>query len=648
LGAGAEFQSLTGGVDRDSFQRVLEGRHPHSGARLVTARGSSQRRHLATGTAARYDEQGDALYEVADVARLLKLRRRDVEAMIVAEQGADDDLGWIATVDSDDGRLVPDREISRHLDVAARPVDPDGVRAGGEPDELLTVRQVAQLLHVTPRYVQRLCAAHHAEGSDRRRTSIPNVRVGDGALIRYLVRRADVAALAETRTVPVARVGFDLTLTCEKSLGLLSLLADPARQARLLRVLQVANDTAIAHLDRVASVARRRGATVHTEGLVVASYFHATSRALDPHPHHHNVVANAVVDDHGDVRTLDARALYRHAPAAAALATAAARWELRDLGVGWWRRDDGVWEIAGIDEAAIREFSRRRNEMDEVRAALEERLGRRITHDEETTVALRTRAGKEAVDPEALLDEWRRRAAAVGLDVEACFGRPDRALAFEVLPDDHVAQLFDDLADARSGLCSEATTFDRGDVVAAIADWSLRDKAGRAGKVLLPPAEIERVADRFCASNLVVELDPVTVGGVIRRRDGTVVADGQHEPTYATVELLHVEDEILRRWQSADRGGAIVPEPLLAAALTSDEVTLNDEQQALVHAWCTSGRRAQCAIGRAGSGKTTTMRAAARAWRNAATGSSAVRSRARPPDNSPPTPPSTPTPSPCC
>ena len=47
---------------------------------------------------------------------------------------------------------------------------------------------------------------------------------------------------------------------------------------------------------------------------------------------------------------------------------------------------------------------------------------------------------------------------------------------------------------------------------------------------------------------------------------------------------------------------------------TVDGVTLSDEQRDLVTAWCTSGHRVQAAVGRAGTGKTTAMRAAATAW----------------------------------
>ncbi len=74
LGAGAAFRDLDGVVGRDEFQRVLEGRHPLTGERLVTAQGSSQRGHLSVGTAARTDESGTVQYTVRDVARLALLR----------------------------------------------------------------------------------------------------------------------------------------------------------------------------------------------------------------------------------------------------------------------------------------------------------------------------------------------------------------------------------------------------------------------------------------------------------------------------------------------------------------------------------------------------------------------------------------------
>jgi conjugative relaxase-like TrwC/TraI family protein len=404
-------------------------------------------------------------------------------------------------------------------------------------------------------------------------------------------------------------------LTVEKSIGLLTMLSIGDRQNAIVGALRRANDTAIGYLDRYASVARRTGSVIGSEGLVVASYLHGTSRALDPHPHHHNVVANAVVDDEGGVRTLDARALYRHAPGAAALATAAMRWELHVLGVGWWRRDDGVWEAAGVDDAAIREFSTRRTEMNEVRKALEERLGRTITSHEVDHVALNTRQAKQAVDPHDLRNGWLTRADRVGLDIESCFDRADRAIAHEVLPDDLRGRLFDDLVDPTTGLCSESNTFGRSDVMRAIADWSIVDENGDGIKVLVPPAEVERLAARFCGTDRVVEMG--TASSVIRRRDGAVVSDGQDEPVFTTMELLGVEEDIVSAVEAglAEGLGTVDPE-LVEDAIGSAEM-LSLEQADLVRKWLTSGDRVQCAIGRAGTGKTTTMRVAAEAWTSA-------------------------------
>jgi len=125
--------------------------------------------------------------------------------------------------------------------------------------------------------------------------------------------------------------------------------------------------------------------------------------------------------------------------------------------------------------------------MDEVRKALEERLGRTISHHEEDTVAVSTRADKVASDPAALRASWQDRADRVGLAIDSCFDRADRALAFDVLPDDLQQRLFRDLVDSEDGLCARANTFGTGDVMRGIADWSILDANGMARKVLVPP-----------------------------------------------------------------------------------------------------------------------------------------------------------------
>lgn len=593
VGSGAAFQGLSGTVDRAAFTRILEGRHPETGARLITARGSSQRSHLAVGAAARYDVLGQSLYDVADAAALLNLSKTDAAQMIAAADGSpvdDGDRGALRTVVVDGVTYVPDSEIGRHIELAADPLTAAEVLAGGAPGGMLTVPQAASALGVSPRYVRRICSrpASRDGGGEERAARLSARQDSRG---QYRIRRQDLAEFAARRKPPVARVGYDLTLTVEKSFGIVMMLGPEHIGQRFVDALDVANTTALDHLDRHAAVARRRGEVVGSEGLVGASYFHATSRALDPHPHRHNVIANAVVDDEGGIRALDARALYREGPTAVALATATARWELRDLGLGWWRRDDGIWEIAGVDDAAIAEFSSRDREISEITAALETQLGRPVSLAERRKIWADTRADKTVVDPIALQASWRDRADGVGLDIGACWGRPDRAIALDRLEPDRVDALFADLADRDTGLCAKVDRFTRGDVIAAIVDWSLIDLNGQRRKVLLPVAEIESLADRFLASDLAMPLDPTLARGVLRRGDGQLVNDGHPDRRYSTREILTIQQRVLDAWHDGrNTGTGLVDAEPLDAALAKHP-SLTDEQVAL----CGRGARAAIA-----------------------------------------------------
>jgi hypothetical protein len=92
LGEGSRELGLTGIVDLDEFTSVLAGRHPATGERLITARGSAGRvASLGAGTAARCTPQGEALYAVQDVARVLGWSQADVRAAITEGE-------WIVAV----------------------------------------------------------------------------------------------------------------------------------------------------------------------------------------------------------------------------------------------------------------------------------------------------------------------------------------------------------------------------------------------------------------------------------------------------------------------------------------------------------------------------------------------------------------------
>ncbi len=413
LGSGAAFRHLVGVVERDSFQRVLEGRHPTTGERLVTAQGSSQRGHLAIGTAARTDEAGSTLYTIRDAARLLGTTRADVEELIGgANDGSDsdpNDAGWIATSLGPDGAvLIPDDEISRHLDLVARPVDIEALRSDGSPDEELSVAEAARALRVSPRYLRRLCAAFEdAEPGAGVRALLASRRDDVG---RFRIRRDDLTEFAARRRVPVARVGFDLTLTAEKSIGVLTMLTTGDRQQRFVDAFTTANDTAITYLDKHASITRCRGESIATRGpdrCVVPTRHEPGARSPSSSPQRR-----------GERRCRRERRSPGPGRTSALLPRSGRRRaRQRPRSAGSYATsvsDGGVGATAcGRSRASttrcIQEFSQRRAEMDEVRRALEARLGRTISNREEDHVALehsiRQAGDRPGRTPEGVADQ---------------------------------------------------------------------------------------------------------------------------------------------------------------------------------------------------------------------------------------------------
>jgi conjugative relaxase-like TrwC/TraI family protein len=629
LGFGASEAGLRGGVSSADFARVLAGRDPRTGARLITAQGSAGRKPtLGAGTETRRGRDGVALYGVADVAAALGVSHTDAEAMIAAGERAairsvlssltgassgeaEPEAAYVVPrVDRDGTRWVIEPELDRAEAARARGVPPGAVAAAGGGDDLLSVAHASRLAGLTGQYLRSLCRRYEnhkadidAARRDGRAVRRAYVVAYRGTKGQWLIRRADLVAFLQRRVAPAVRVGFDLTLTTEKSLGVLALLSDDHTRAAVLAAIEAGNDRGLAHFEHHGAGARRKGEQVGVRGVTVASFRHLTSRALDPFPHHHNVVANTVVDEYGTRRALDARGLYRHAQAASALATAEMRHRLtRSLGLRWRPGRSGGWEVDGIDDDTVREFSRRRSEIDDAVAELEEAIGRRSNLHELQAIVTATRPAKQEIDPARLVAGWWERAATVGLTphgLAACTGREPVAQVID--PE----WIFTRLVDPERGLCARSSMFTRSDVLSALVDLPVPCTSGPDQPLLMPADDLERLTDRFLAGEHVIPLAPqgLPPGSALTR-----------DELFSTPEILRAQQRILDRYRAGARtGAATVPADVLTRALAS-AAHLTGEQRDLVRSFCTSGHRIQCAIGRAGAGKTTTMRAAAEAW----------------------------------
>jgi conjugative relaxase-like TrwC/TraI family protein len=508
-------------------------------------------------------------------------------------------------VDDDGSRWVTEAELARCLDAREEGTDPAVIAAAGAPADTFALAEAARLAGVTARYLRGI-AKHYEVNQREIEATIATGKSHDKAYLvagrdeagRWRVSRHELVAYLERRRAVNVRVGYDLTLTTEKSLGVLALLGGPDAATTVLGAIEAGNDWALGWLEGNAT-ARVQGHSVPAAGgWMVASFRHLTSRALDPFPHHHNLIANTVTLADGSRRALDARGLFHNAEAASALATAEMRDCLAAFGVRWRRAHHGGWEIAGIPDAVLREFSTRRNDIDDALDVLREAISHGTHPGDIDEIVLATRPPKQHTALNQLLADWHARAAAHGFgptDLDACHTHR------EPVPEPEPDALFASLA-APDGICSGVSIFSRGDALTAMANHPVpaRDADDAPLQPLLcGAARLEALTDQFLASRHVVRL-----------------SGSSDQPRYTTSEILGVQERIVARYtKGLHRGAALVPIRTLDHTLARFE-HLNDEQRHLVTSWCTSGHRFQTAIGRAGAGKTTTVAAAAHAWRD--------------------------------
>ena len=250
-------------------------------------------------------------------------------------------------------------------------------------------------------------------------------------------------------------------------------------------------------------------------------------------------------------------------------------------------------KCAGIDNTVVREFSKRRNEIDDALAELEAEIGRGAHPNEVEHVVLRTRPAKNHTPAHDLVATWRERAAKHGLDADA--------LAAVTGHEPHVQEvdtdaLFASLAEP-DGICAGGSVFSRSEALAAMAAHPVPSADDSTPQPLLcGAARLIEMTDQFLASPHVVALTD------------------NDEPLYTTVEMLDTQEWIESRFtRGLHRGAHLVPDDHVDAAL-AQHGHLTSEQRRLVTEWCQRGHRFQAAIGRAGAGKTTTVAACADAW----------------------------------
>lgn len=396
------------------------------------------------------------------------------------------------------------------------------------------------------------------------------------------------------------RPGWDLTFSAPKSV---SIMAEVAGDRRLVAAHERAVRTALGLAESHLSATRlREDGSVRREAtgnLVIATFRHGTSRALDPQLHSHNIILNMTQDDAGQWRSLEPRAFYQLQKQLGAIYRQELADEVQRLGYQIDRGQESTFEIAGIDEATLDAFSQRS-------AAIEARLAERGTSREEASaaekqvIALDTRLAKEAVPHAELICDWREAADADGWDEEARRGLVAQAEARAQVVALGVDQTFArELAADRALEQGAAMLGERQSVFATTA---LHEAAGRFG--------IGRVGH----SDIAAAIIRAEKSGAVQTRE-YVDRRGAAFEGFTTAANIANETTILQLEQQARQQAEPILTPVAAARAIADAERRSAMQG---HVWTEEQRKASGQIlgsrnrvaalqGAAGTAKTSTV-----------------------------------------
>jgi conjugative relaxase-like TrwC/TraI family protein len=440
--------------------------------------------------------------------------------------------------------------------------------------------------------------------------------------------------ILSNRRVPVA--GFDLTFSPSKSVSVAWALADSATKEVIYDCHRRAIEFVTAYAEQYVFRSRSGLQGMVEEditGVIAAAFTHWDSRAGDPQLHDHVVVWNRAksVSD-GAWRTLDSRGLFK----ATVMLSELHQGVLSDLltetlGVGW----DGVerrhsehrrWEISGVPDTLMEDFSRRSEQVRKRTTELVSRFidahSRRPNTTETMRLAqqatLETRLPKAHRSLKDMTGDWRARA-------EPHLGSVEKQTAWVAsladrndLPVLHAGDLADEiLADAaraaKEAVSGRQATFGQHNVMAEAIRILHGVRFATPGDRV---AVAERITSQALAGSLLLNPPALaTPPAGCRRPDGSSRLHRESHNIYTTQEILDAEARLLDAGRRIDAPAVSRQTVAQVAELPlAGERRLSVDQALAVDSIAISGRSLDVLIGPAGTGKSTTMAALRAAW----------------------------------
>jgi len=403
------------------------------------------------------------------------------------------------------------------------------------------------------------------------------------------------------RLVNTRRPGMELVIAAHKSVAELGVIG---RAEHMHRILDAERNATLAYLDDLVRLrGGRRGAAsvaTPTAGLTYAVTRHATSRAGDPAPHDHVLIANLLrmEDDRGGWKAADMSLPRDHLHAATMVGRVAAAREAVRLGYSIEPDDGpsgrlGQWAIAGVAPEAMAIHSKRAAEI----TAETERRGF-DSYRARNIVARDNRAPKRHEPVADLMSRWQAELASVGWPVgeleRSVVAARSRSRRPRALGDDDRRRIVAETL-ALDGPLAARKVFSRRDVVVAVAPKLFGHD----------PAELKSMVNQVLADP---EAIPLLATPMARER------------AYATATVIAAERAIAAavEIEMARADAPAIDEVSARRAIANQERELGAHlsvgQRAAVLGVTTSGRGAELVVGVAGAGKTTAQAAVREAF----------------------------------
>ncbi len=379
---------------------------------------------------------------------------------------------------------------------------------------------------------------------------------------------------------PARRYGTDLTFSAPKSVSLVWALGDEKTRAAVEAAQRAAVHETIKYIEAELCLARRgKGGQEREQAqMVAATYQHGSSREQDMDLHTHCLTMNLGQRADGSWGAVEFADVFKHKMLLGAVYRAALAERMQQLGFQVEPDQKGTFRVAGMPADVEREFSRRRQQIEQALAEAGQAGGKA------SEIANKdTRRGKELADAPALHEQWQERAQALS------FGR-DSIEALQT----HTQTAEPDSALILAGLTENESVFDE-----RALRLATMVAAGQSGRGI----DFARALEADCRAQAVA----------LRAPDGSL--------RYTTREILEIEKSVVAIGQrlAGDHAGALPPAAVAAAVAKFEQqagFALSDEQRGAVER-VTTGGRLPLIQGDAGAGKTTMLAAARMAWESA-------------------------------